>query len=58
MCDDCGWEDYEAVAEELAEKGSDYAESLLADWFTHNEHVTEPQKEALERVAKSFGIEL
>lgn len=54
MCDDCSWEDAMALAEELAERGSTYAQDLLNTWFDHVEHVTEAQRAALVSTELAF----
>ena len=54
MCDDCEWQDYLEMAEELADRGSGYAESV-AHWISEHAHVTEMQQAALERTLETFN---
>jgi hypothetical protein len=54
MCDACGWEDAQALAEDLAKRGSDFARRLLETWFDHASHVTDAQWKALEQTKAAF----
>lgn len=54
MCDSCGYEDYIKKCEEMLDDGDyNFAEDTVMgihDWIVENDHITEPQKEALENI--------
>jgi hypothetical protein len=59
MCDDCHWAEAQALAEDLAERGSDFAQRMLDTWFAHPlfhqaPHVTDAQRDALARTRDAF----
>lgn len=63
MCADCSWPLYlqtaqaaSAAADDIPERGEDFAAGVqatlndIADWIGENEHITEPQIEAIENM--------
>ena len=54
MCDECGWEEVVADIEDLLNKGNaSYSEEFLEnvhEWIEENEHCTDKQRSAVERI--------
>jgi len=53
MCNDCGWREYLEKASSLVERRGafkmQFAQSV-AEWIDENQHVTEKQKEAIDKI--------